>query len=108
MITVYRCATCKHESKDRKELDRHFDDKHSNHCKICNYRNISSMAFERHMEYSHNILPHYICKLCKEEFDGNNDFDKHLEFTHDTNHWSVNLASRDARRKIQTMRDNQK
>ncbi len=107
MITTYRCATCKHESKDRKELDKHFDDKHSIHCKICDYKNTSPMAFVRHMEYSHNNLPLNICKICKEEYLGNDEFDKHLQFTHGTNHWTINLGMKEARRIGHKLRDNQ-
>ncbi len=75
-------------------------------CK-CGFKHTSIVVYQRHMEAVHNKLPVNICKICHEEFLGNDEFDKHLQFTHGTNHWTVNLASRDARRKLQTMRDNQ-
>lgn len=105
MITSYQCATCKHESKDRKELDKHFVDAHSIHCKICDYKTRDPLAFDRHMEFAHNKLPKYTCKLCNEKFVGDDDFDKHLEFTHGTNHWTLNLGIKDTRRMMKRMRD---
>ena len=104
MITSYRCATCGHETKTDEEIQKHFDDAHSKHCKICDYKTRDPMAFERHMEFTHDKLQIFSCKLCNEKFVGNNDFDKHLEFTHGTNHWTLNLGSKEARRTLKKMR----
>ena len=69
-------------------------------CSRCNFEHTSIVVYQRHMEILHNIIPNYTCKLCNEKYRGNDEFDKHLEFTHGTNHWSLNLASKQVNRII--------
>lgn len=102
-MIIYRCATCKSKTNTNEEMEKHFVDAHSIHCKICDYKNGSKLVFERHMEFAHNKLPKSTCKICNEEFIGNDNFDKHLEFTHGTNHWSLNLGIKQAHRMIKGM-----
>ena len=107
MITIYRCVTCRHESMTKKESDTHMDENHSIRCKICDYRTLSPMYFESHMEYSHSVLPRYTCKICNEEFVGTDEVDKHLDFAHGKPIWSRRLASKQAGRTLQKLRDSQ-
>ncbi len=76
-------------------------------CNFCNEIYYDEIEYDNHLQLDHNKVRVFNCKICGEKCRGTSVLDKHLQFTHGTTHWDVNLASRDARRKLQTMRDNQ-
>ena len=61
--------------------------------------------FDRHLKAVHNKIRILTCKICKEKYKGVDEFDKHLEFSHGTNHWRLNLALKDLRRKFTDLMD---
>ena len=74
-------------------------------CKHCSEVFSNWGEFDRHLKAIHNRVRIFTCKICQEKCKGNDEFDKHLEFTHGTNHWSLNLAMKDARRKLEDIMD---
>ncbi len=73
-------------------------------CKICLKEFDNWIIFDRHILAVHNKVRVFECIKCGEKCKGVDKFDQHLEFTHGTNHWTLNLAMKNAWRDFEKMR----
>ena len=106
METVWMCGfKCGFNSNEEETVKNHQNFEHGLKCKICKFATLDFEVLERHMINLHNKPLTSNCKICNEAIDGLDEFDKHLQYTHGTNHWDLNLASKDVKRKLKDMED---